>query len=156
MIGYEIEAIIKAKGDWRVKSLFRGVYSADNLPKHLPLGQGHGLICNLSATTQPGTHWIAIFISPFGDLTYFDSFGRECDVASINRFINVHARTLTYNKIPVQGSMSRTCGLFCIHFIMKRCEGFDLRRILATFHPFRPELNDRLVLSQYLHKYTQV
>ena len=148
MMGYDIETVLK-RSDWRVRSAFRGVYSIDNLPKNLPIGQAHALVCNLSPVAHPGTHWVAIHISAFGDVTYFDSFGKPPTIPEINLFINYHARTVTYNKIPVQGSMSRTCGLYCVHFIIKRCEGFSLSSILSSFHPFKPKYNDRFVLNKY-------
>ena len=149
MIGYEIESILN-RADWRVKGVFRGVFSKDTLPKYLPSGQAHALVCNLSHSKHPGTHWVAIYISPFGDLTYFDSFGRAPDVTEIDIFINNHARTVTYNRLPIQGSITRTCGLYCIYFIIKRCEGFGLTKILSIFHPFKPEVNDSLIIKYVL------
>ena len=152
MIGYEIENIIKTKTTWGVKKLFRGVFSSDNLPKYLPFGQSHTLICNHSPAQHPGTHWVAMFISNFGELTYFDSFGRPPLNDDIKNFVCNNSLTLIYNKVPLQGAMTRTCGLYCLYFIIKCCEGLDLPRILSVFNPFQPEYNDRFILNYFFEK----
>ena len=61
--------------DW-VKKLgikhFRGIYSRDNLPKHIKKGVG---IINLDTQIGQGTHWVAYRNIGPKYTEYFDSFG---------------------------------------------------------------------------------
>ena len=150
MKGSEILQFIKQS--WPVQNTFRGVFPSDRLPTHLPSGIRHAFICNLDKAHKRGTHWVAIFISTFGDITYFDSFGRPPYVKGILDFIRQHGRRLEYNKVPIQGALTRTCGLYCIYFVEQMCIGSSLKRFLHEFQTLNPAFNDNRIVQLFLHR----
>ena len=146
MRGYELCALLKK--DWRVRQVFRGVYSSDRLPI-LQRGTCHALIVNLDVSYNPGTHWCGIFISAHGDVVYFDSFGMDPYVPSIKYFISQYARTTQFNTVPIQSFLAKTCGLYAVFFIERMCRGDNLNRIVSKFKPYSPKWNDNRIKQLY-------
>ncbi|GFY19643.1 uncharacterized protein F54H12.2 [Trichonephila clavipes] len=52
---------------------FQGVYSRDTLP---PLQENMCAIVNSDDSSQPGTHWLALFVNDKRELEFYDSFGQ--------------------------------------------------------------------------------
>ncbi|GFV85003.1 uncharacterized protein F54H12.2 [Trichonephila clavipes] len=52
---------------------FQGVYSRDTLP---PLEENMCAIVNSDDSSQPGTHWLALFVNDKRELEFYDSFGQ--------------------------------------------------------------------------------
>ncbi|GFT61846.1 hypothetical protein TNCV_4914501 [Trichonephila clavipes] len=50
---------------------FQGVYSRDTLP---PLQENMCAIVNSDDSSQPGTHWLALFVNDKRELEFYDSF----------------------------------------------------------------------------------
>lgn len=110
---------------------FRGVFCSDELAKAgtaLHRGRDHferSIIFNYDPTTRPGSHWIAIRITPT-TLEYFDSYGQKPDAADdvlrdrthFLEFCEQHAPrgTWTYNQLDLQALDSGTCGHYCLWF----------------------------------------
>ena len=66
---------------YSVSSWYKGTYSSDNFPKHLK--PPYSIILNLSRSNQLGSHFIAI-IEKENEIIYFDPFGLECFVQSLD------------------------------------------------------------------------
>ena len=146
MMGYELYELLQKH--WYVRSIFRGVYASDNLPV-LMSGVPHAFILNLDKQNQPGTHWCAIFISPHGHLTYFDSFGLPPLVPSIQNFIRKNSLTFNYNRLIIQDVFSTTCGLYAVYFIERVCRGDHLNGILSVFKTYSTFYNDKMIIKLY-------
>ncbi|GFT78278.1 hypothetical protein TNCV_4451401 [Trichonephila clavipes] len=52
---------------------FQGVYSRDMLPS---LQENMCAIVNSDDSSQPGTHWLALFVNDKRELEFYDSFGQ--------------------------------------------------------------------------------
>lgn len=103
-------------------SIFKGVYPCDSLPKKFSLPSI--FIVNLSPHSEPGSHWISIYIASNGHAFYFDSFGIPIRNIYIHQFLKKHSKRVTYNRQQLQHIMSNKCGKFCCVFaitILKKC-----------------------------------
>ena len=149
MKGYDILRLLQK--DWRVRRILRGVYSSDRLPQ-LARGIPHALIINLDKADGPGTHWVAVYISSFGDLTYFDSFGVPPFIPNIERFIRLNSRRVFYNNVTLQSLLSKTCGLWTVYFIERMCRGDSLHRLVAGFNTGSTLRNDNRIKSLFKHR----
>jgi hypothetical protein len=96
------------------RQLFQGVYSVDNLPTRPRL-----LVYNTDASTKPGLHWIAIYVSKNGRGEYFDSFGRVPD-RHFTTYLNEHCRIWTYSRKQLQSVVSGFCGHYCYIYCVYR------------------------------------
>ena len=132
----EIERFVKQDGTCR--GIFQGVFSVDILPKKPRL-----LVCNTDPSSQPGTHWIAIFVDSNRRGEYFDSFGRKPSEI-FEEYMNDNCFEWIYNTRKLQSITSSFCGYYCCFYCMFRCKGFDLSRIVNIFTR-DTNLNDSIV-----------
>ena len=145
MFGSEINDILTS--DLKASLIFRGVFASDTLPKYLEKGKSHALIVNLDSSEKKGTHWIAIYISYFEHLTYFDPLGLPPFIESINNFIKNNCKTHNFNKMTIQNILSYTCGYYCIYFIRNMVRGVNLREFQSLFK--NTHYNDAMILNVY-------
>jgi len=106
---------------------FQGVFSSDTLPIKPRL-----LICNTDPSTKPGEHWIAIYVDKNGFGEYFDSFGRP-PTKHFERYMNSNCKRWTFNKKLLQSRISAFCGYYCSLYVVLRCQGFNLVKIVGLF-----------------------
>ena len=114
---------------------FLGVFPSNLIPKSsLTQSKKIGLIANLDPVSKPGSHWIAMFITPRENsrrptLEYFDSYGR----ALPNKFSSLRKDfNLVHNKLRLQSFYTTNCGQFCVYFLKKRFAGKTFLSILKT------------------------
>lgn len=93
---------------------FKGVFACDRLPAQFSLPAI--FIINLSPSTQPGTHWVSVYIDGQGSGFYFDSFGLPPRNVHILRFLRMHTKNFIYNKKQIQHLSSIKCGRFACVF----------------------------------------
>jgi len=118
---------------------FDGVFSVDTLPD-----EPHLLVCNTDPSDRPGRHWVCIFVDDEnGRGEFFDSFGRGPDTL-MERYMNGHCYSWSYNRRQLQSVVSRFCGHYCIYYCMLKGRGIDLYKIAASFTS-DTGLNDMLV-----------
>lgn len=143
MRGFELKTLLWK--DWKVRKSFVGIFPSNKLPKFICSGVTSTFIFNIDPHYKPGSHWVALYISPFGDAIYFDSFGLPPLIPSIKHFIERNSRTFRYNKFPLQSLFSTTCGLYCVYFIRIMSKGGSLQDVLSNFDPQRQSFNDRRI-----------
>lgn len=126
------------------RKIWTGVYASDQLPNKLftPVG----LIINTDPSSMKGMHWVAIYINDKGKLFYFDSYGLEPFVKSIQRFIckNVQ-RSYQYNDLSMQGLNSNVCGQYCILFLYAMMKGKNMKQFQSAFQKHSTSENDKFV-----------
>lgn len=61
-----------------------GTFSSDRIPK---LKKNQMCIANLDDSTQPGSHWVALYCNDMNRTYFYDSFGRK-----VNSFKNIQKR----------------------------------------------------------------
>ena len=78
------------------KKSFLGVFPSDMIPKKI-YRYPSCFICNVDASNQEGSHWLAFFISSSNRIEFFDSYGNAPDFfkGTISNFSEVLCNQLT-------------------------------------------------------------
>lgn len=112
-------------------NIFKGVFPCDSLPNNFRLPAA--FVINLSPHDEPGTHWVAVYISESGCAFYFDSFGLKPTNFHINAFLKIHSKSVRYNRNQIQHISSNKCGRFCCVFIVSVLRNCPLHNFLSRF-----------------------
>lgn len=128
------------------KRIFKGVFASNQLPSNFSLPAL--FIVNLSPSSQPGTHWISLYIDKMGTALYFDSFGLPPRNTIILRFLKMHSKKSMYNKKQVQHLSSIKCGRFACVFAVSVLRDIDLSPFFARFSN-NLKINDIVVEGIY-------
>lgn len=134
-------------------SNFVGVFSRTRIPLSNSIPAGY--IVNLDDFSEPGSHWIGIYIT---DKYYnvFDSYGRNLNNDSyISSFLRSYAnkREYTYSPFVLQQNTTSTCGLFCILFILIMSRGYTLNEFINIFNLDNQKCNDEAIVKYFSEKY---
>ena len=123
-----------------IKEKFQGIFSADNLPKKIK--KDHFIICNTDVVAGSGKHWYAVLKIENDCLEIFDSLGIDEQKKKFleNSFHQKGIFKIKFNVSQVQTSISSTCGLFVLYFLVNRYHNKDLS--------FTDLLNEIFVRSQ--------
>lgn len=127
-------------------NIFKGVFACDQLPTKFSLPAL--FIINLSPSSEPGSHWVSIYIDRHGVALYFDSFGLQPCNTDILLFLKLHSKTAIYNKKQVQHLSSIKCGRFASVFAVSMLRNIDLKPFFARFS-YNLKINDIVVESVY-------
>lgn len=122
--------------DKYVSSVFRGVYPIDKLPRF----QKGAYVFNTAASTHPGLHWVAVWVT-HQRVEYFDSFGGDPPQRLLRWG---RKKTWVVNPNPLQSPLSAVCGQYCIYFLVHRAAGIDLATILIDFDSDVDENDNRV------------
>ena len=139
----------KLKADHKTRRVLGDVLPVDLLPKRRLRRKPRLFIVNTDDSTGPGEHWVLVFFTGQNRGVYFDSYGLDVMDTRIQDFINKNCSSYVYNKRPLQGFFSYTCGHFCIYVGRRLARGFSLRRALSEFRTFNTYYNDSLVLKDF-------
>lgn len=134
-----------------VNKLLSGIYSIDKIPRILK--EKHFIICNLSPSNLPGTHWIVIVRSEKNTLEIFNSLGVE-NLNSLKEYFKFPNNfELIFNEQKFQSNTSVNCGFFCIYFIVYRILNYDMsfEHLIEDIFNIDPDVNDTLV-SNFCYK----
>lgn len=110
---------------------FVGVFPSDKIPE-LSSNRSFAMVINTDKSTEPGSHWVAIFVENNKKLEFFDSYGLPPDAygSDIKHFIT-HYPEVSWNKICFQSLTSNVCGPYCIYYLVKRCQGLCMYSIVS-------------------------
>jgi hypothetical protein len=125
---------------------FMGVYSIDNFPNKMKLRSF--FVCNLSKSSEPGSHWISFIKPEPKTIEIFDSLGTK--INNLRPYLKFSNNpNIIYNEAPFQTATSSTCGLFAIMFLIERSFNFDLKfnELLAEIFDKNPEINEKIVFD---------
>lgn len=113
------------------QNIFKGVFPCDSMPNSFRLPAA--FVINLSPHDEPGSHWVALYISENGNAFYFDSFGMKPTNYHINSFLKMHAKKVVFNKKQLQHISSNKCGQFCCVFIVAILKNCSIDALLNRF-----------------------
>jgi hypothetical protein len=137
----------KARRNRYIKKHFKGVFSADTLPK---VGEKpFSLIVNTHCSSQPGEHWVAMFRPKTGPLEYFDSFGRPPYVHEHIVFIQKNSFSFIYNETSLQSRESSMCGHYCLLYLQHRSSNKSMKNFVSDFNMRNPYNNDAKVMLMF-------
>lgn len=132
-----------------------GIYACDTvlLPRKKINSLPICYIMNTDPIALPGKHWIAVYLSIYGQHEFFDSYGRQqSTVAPYLPKIKAAAAAATMagrsdwleNTVTLQSPHTSTCGQYCLYYLSHRCAGRQMKDIVNDFSADRVD-NDRLI-----------
>lgn len=127
-------------------SNYGGCFSCDNIP-NVSLHENVNFIVNLSKSSEPGSHFIALIIKK-AHVFYFDSFGLPCNNDHILVYMHKLSRNIVYNAIKIQADNSKMCGFYCALIVLRNDSNCKLSADLM-FHSAENQLqlNDKLCID---------
>lgn len=139
-------SISKFLTPYQTKNIFKGVFPCDLLPSRFTLPAV--FVINLSPHHEPGSHWVALYISERGLAYYFDSFGMPINNKFIHAFLKMHSKKIAYNSNQVQHLISNKCGKFCCGFVVNVLKSIPIDRFLNKFGT-NLLINDFIIENMY-------
>lgn len=131
MNSMQIEKILSK--DRVTQKYFLGVFPSDLLPSKIERYPAC-FVCNADKSTEPGSHWIAFYLTSPKEAEFFDSYGNNPSYfkGPISNYAS-HFSQVTFNPLRLQSHVTAVCGQFCVFYIFSRCEGKTLKHFLNEF-----------------------
>lgn len=98
-----------------------------------------GFIVNLSAASEPGTHWIALWIGAKDKnqencgCYLFDSYGFDARVDKIREFLRKNCHNWKHNEKQLQQLQTGVCGMYAASFLYYISNGISPAAFLRNF-----------------------
>lgn len=137
-------------------SSFNGTYACNRIPKANILPAS--FVVNTAPLTAAdnhtpktvveGKHWIVLILHISGKAEYFDSFGIGPTQPHIAAYIAKHSTSLKFNNRLLQDPFSKTCGVWCIDYIIQRMRQNVSMRAYITSFLSAPDISDRQVVDR--------
>lgn len=125
-----ISAILNSLPD--CSDIFKGVYPRDIFLRQ-EITYPSVFVCNTDNSSQPGTHWVAVYFSEKRKCEYFDSYG----IPPINDDMHIKLSAIDSNYKRnchvLQSWDTNVCGIYCIVYALMKCKGCSLRVITNLF-----------------------
>jgi hypothetical protein len=144
---YTSELIELLKKDKYSRKSFCGVIPYDKLPIK-KIRRPCSFIINTQKSTEPGEHWIAIYLPKKGKIEFFDSYGLKPTIDKIYKMFFLNGKYYIHNKKTIQGVDSKNCGLFTLFFIYFRARGYSMDQYLKFFSSNKIN-NDMLIKNLF-------
>lgn len=129
-----------------VSAQTRGVFPADRIPSRW--SRPTAIVANTDDHTQPGTHWIAIYVDNNGHGTFFDSYGLPPLISRHRNRLRRNTTAYDWNTKPLQSIKSKVCGEYCIMFLDFMSRGYSLAAFCRIFSTNKVK-NDNIVKRYY-------
>lgn len=107
-----------------------GVYPSDHLPRNEKFP--FSLIANIDPATEPGRHWVALYVRTDKVGEFFDSYGRAPS-ENFASYLRKYCNNIEYNTVRMQGSLSSSCGQYCLYYLAQRVRGRSMKKIVDDF-----------------------
>ena len=108
-----------------------GVLPADKIPRVLT--KPTSCVFNTDIHTQPGSHWVALFIDKRGRGIFFNSYGMPPLVPQHLKSIQRNTISYRWNEQQLQSLNSIVCGQFCLMFLDYMKRGYSLDKFCKLF-----------------------
>lgn len=128
-----------------IKNYYNNVYSIDTLPRFIKKVPAF-LIINTSPSYVENGHWLAIYIHKNRYLEFFDSYGLSPKYYNLNKFIRNNSNYFSYNNIQLQSFITKTCGYFCLIFLLLKCHKININNF------FKGNINQNEKKINYIFK----
>lgn len=126
-----------------------GIYASDTVPEKIS-ALPTCYIMNTDPISLPGTHWIAVYLSLYGQHEFFDSYGRP-QSSVVPNLRQPSAGTWQENRVPLQGPLSITCGQYCLYYLSERCAGRQMNEIVSDFSCTQDQIENDRMINEYIN-----
>lgn len=121
------------------KKSFMGCFPSDKIPPICSFPAT--MIINTADSSSAGEHWVGLYMEEKLCL-YFDSFGLPVLEKDIYNYLSQYFTHYIYNKICIQDTNSKACGLFCISFVKSVYSVNSYNSFINQFDHMDKENND--------------
>lgn len=120
-------------GDKFTRKSFIDIFPSNYLPNEISKYPSC-FVVNVDTSSEPGSHWLALYISTPNSIEFFDSYGNAPTYYEgfISDFVSKYP-LVNYNPMVLQSNISAVCGHYCVYFLYFKCRGQSLKRLLSTF-----------------------
>lgn len=128
---------------------FKGVYSADRIPKRLAAEGTFLLVVNLAKEREADGHFVCIAASRAA-LLYLDPYGLPCVQRDVLSFLRRCMRPVKFNARPLQRTESNYCGFYAILFALYLDNSSPWRKnrnFALSFHTSDLSKNDKICVG---------
>ena len=118
-----------------LKSIFKGVFASDQLPKENEIQTRSVYIVNVDTHDKQGLHWLSIFVEN-DQCEGFDSYGLPIHWYKPSPFVTwvfKHYQDVTSNVGQLQATDSNTCGHYALFFLFARARGKSMESFIQPF-----------------------
>lgn len=113
--------------------IFGGVYSSDCLPSFLPKLPTI-IISNVDNSSEPGSHWVAMYITKNDVSYFFDSYGLYPIKLEFVTFLQKHSyNNWCFNKKRLQDIFTDVCGMYVSLFTFFIANGRSVHFFIDIF-----------------------
>lgn len=123
---------------------FKGVFSSDNAP--ILKQAKSSLIINFDKENEPGSHFIAVFLSNKNKLLYFDPLNLGFTPANIAIFLSGYKKCFNMSQ-NIQNFESNFCGFYCILFILSNLISKEYWNKIESKFYLRDKRNDDICIN---------
>ena len=104
------------------------------------------IVVNNKSSHHEGEHWLAMYFPSVGRPEFFDSLGRGVKYyhTSFENLLVRNGPNYIENKYRLQNYNTNTCGMYCVYFGVRRCNGVSFENILNKFY------KERLIQNEYV------
>jgi Adenovirus endoprotease len=127
---YQLSSVLHT--DQAVGPSFLGVFPIDKLPPVPINNHPYSLIVNFDKSSQPGSHWVALYVISETSCEYFDSYGREPPQLILKFINNQRKKLLRRNTKCLQSTITSTCGQMCIFYLVWRLRNVPMCDIVDS------------------------
>jgi hypothetical protein len=113
------------------KHNYIGTFPSDKLPS--PKQFPSCFIANLDSSNEPGSHWVAVFLTKTGKAEYYDTYGRQPPL-TFKEYLESNFSVFRINKRQTQSFGTSVCGQHCIYFLYHRCTGRKMDTVILSLH----------------------
>ena len=111
------------------KHNYMGTFPSDKLP--VPTRFPSCFIANLDSSNQPGSHWVAVYLTKTGKAEFYDTYARQ-PPPIFKEYLESNFSVLRINQRQTQSFGTSVCGQHCIYFLYHRCCGRKMDTILLS------------------------
>lgn len=119
---------------------FVGVFAANRIPTEA-FKKPYCYIINNQPDNKQGQHWLTFFID--AKVEFFDPLGLQPEDYGLNLKVDVT------NRAQIQPFESDTCGLHAMYYLMQRCRGFSMSKIMKDLYNSNVYYNDCMVFLYF-------
>ena len=114
---------------------FCGVFPSDKLPRTIDK-YPCGFVANTDPSSEPGLHWISIYISAERKGSFFDSYGKPAEFygTAFVDILNSQCDEWDFNTRKLQSDWSDVCGQYCVFYLSHRARGYSMNKIVQLFN----------------------
>jgi hypothetical protein len=133
------------------KDVFQG-FSTPDLPMPKFTSLPALVVLNTGLFGTAGEHWCIACFAKDGSCDFFDPYARSpADYGFIPSLMKACDHEIRFNKKPVQGFLSKTCGHHCLYFALRYVRHDSPDCIMDGYHPHNRRINDNMVFD-YIHR----